>query len=156
MKTIEFQHGAGDTLTMKFGEETPTIPMQQVTIAHWTSENRGFLRQIQISNEYLMVKRPYCPTVAIHVDDLISLAIRAEPMLSFPPIVAASAKENVASLAVKSELPVASYQWQESSDGGATWFDVLGANSATYTRANESALRCVVTNAAGATTSNPV
>jgi photosystem II stability/assembly factor-like uncharacterized protein len=61
---------------------------------------------------------------------------------------------------VASGDPAPSYQWQQSNDGGATWFNVAGATATTYTLPNTDAardaglrFRVVVTNQAGSVTS---
>ena len=53
--------------------------------------------------------------------------------------------------------PSPAYQWQQSTDGGNTWANIGGAQSASYTIASATAsaeFRCVATNTGGSATSN--
>jgi hypothetical protein len=156
MKTIEFSKITGNTIEFVCGDETPRIPMQQVTIPHFSPNNRGWMRQIQISNEFLMIKRPGCPTVGIHVDDIINLAIAAESKLSWPPVfIGQPAKNSLGELtvSVSSELTDVSYQWQSSEDGK-EWKDIDGQRGTGFSDTGFKFVRCVATNGAGSTFSN--
>lgn len=67
-----------------------------------------------------------------------------------------------ASFSITTTGTVLSYQWQISTDGGTTWNDIPGANTASYslvslvTAQNGLRFRCVVTGVCGNSTSNAV
>lgn len=157
MKTITFKNENGK-VWVDTGEETPSQPTQQVTIGHTSSLNMKWARNIQISNEFVFVKRYGCPAVGIHVDDLVALVVSAEPALSWPPAFtkfpqSVSVKFGESStLAVEvaaGELPI-TYQWQSSTDGK-TWTDIAGQTSPTISCKDAGQYRCVASNGAGST-----
>ena len=157
MKTIIFKN-ENDKIVVDTGQETPSHPTQQITINHTSPLNMRWTRNIQISNEYIFAKRYGCPTVGMHVDDFMDLAVAAEPKLSWPPIFtkfpqAQSIKDGESATftieIAKGELPTI-YQWQTSADGK-TWVDIAGETSPSLTTKTPVQYRCVATNAAGST-----
>ena len=85
MKTITFKNEGGQVIVTT-GEENPGMPVNGTSVNHITPLNRKWSRNIQISNEFIFLKRYGCPTVGMHVDDFVALAVAAEPQLSWPPI----------------------------------------------------------------------
>jgi hypothetical protein len=157
MKTITFKNESGK-VWVDTGEETPSQPTQQVTVGHTSPLNVKWARNIQISNEFIFVKRYGCPVVGIHVDDLVALAVAAEPGLSWPPVFikfpqSATVKTGESATFVvevaTGELPT-TYQWQTSTDSS-TWNNLDGQTSPTLVATVAGQYRCVATNGAGST-----
>lgn len=66
---------------------TPTLPARQITIGQFPASNPNFSRQIQISDQYVFVKRGTA-AVAISLPDLVNLALTQETGLTWtPPVV---------------------------------------------------------------------
>lgn len=91
----------------------------------------------------------------------------AEPLVEFAPAISVQPSSTSVAAGATATFkssplaePTASTQWQKSTDAGATWADIGGANSTTYTTPatssgdNGSRYRAVFTNTKGAITSN--
>jgi len=66
---------------------TPTLPARQVTVGQFPANNPNFSRQVQISDQYVFVKRSTY-AVAISLGDLINLALTQEIGLTWtPPVI---------------------------------------------------------------------
>lgn len=111
----------------------------------------------------------------VQMSDLIAALVTLEPTLSWPPVitvqpVAASVTHPAgASFAVTATCEACltlSYQWQHSTDGGATWSNLTNAGvysnvtTATMSISDSTGLdgnlfRCNVTNASGTTATSP-
>lgn len=161
MKTITFKNENGQVVVTT-GEETPAMPTNGTSVNHSTPLNRKWSRNLQISNEFIFLKRYGCPAVGMHVDDFVALAIAAEPGLSWPPIFTkfpqsvTIKKGETATIMVEvavGELQ-ASYQWQFSLEGNG-WTDIEGQTSPTIFCNIAGQYRCVATNGAGSTTTEP-
>ena len=148
---------------MTTGEEWPSAPAQQVTIRHQTPLHPGWVRNIQLSDQFVFVKKHGSPVVGLHVDDLIAAAVAVEPKLSFPPlftefpisITVKAGDSSTMSVKVSSELPDLKYQWQFSTALDSTWVNVDGATSDSEVFKDAGFYRCVATNGAGETTTEP-
>ena len=160
MKTITFKNENGQVI-VDTGEETPGQPTQQITINHTSPLNLRWTRNIQLSNEFLFVKRYGCPAVGMHVDDFIALAVAAEPKLSWPPVFTKfpqsttikSGESATFTIEVSiGELPT-TYQWQTSVDGK-TWLNIDGQTTQTVTVKDSGWYRCVATNDSGSTSTD--
>lgn len=157
MKTIIFKNENGK-VWVDTGEETPGQPTQQVTVGHTSPLNVKWARNIQISNEFVFVKRYGCPVVGIHVDDLVALAVAAEPGLSWPPVFTKFPESATVKIGESTTLSVevaagelpTTYQWQTSTDGK-VWTDIEGQKSFLLSVSQAGQYRCVATNGAGST-----
>ncbi len=159
MKCIStIPNGKPITLPPVFAHEVaPTLPARQVTIGQFPAANPNWSRQIQLSDEYLFIKRGKA-CVAISVPDLINLAFTLEQGLTWtPPVILAQpqskgckAGETVTMLVEAGSEHDLIYQWQVSVDGK-DWSN-CGAESAktntlTVTRDAVGAAyyRCIIT-----------
>lgn len=164
MKIIQFAKTDGKMIA-SIGEAQESGNVQQVSIPHISPLNRRWVRQFQLNQEFLFLKKYQCPTVAFRLDDLVALLLMAEPKISWPPIftrlpVSATIKGGEsASLSVETaigELPT-TYQWQTTDDAKTgTWSNILEANSTTLSVEKEGFYRCVASNEAGNTGTEPV
>jgi hypothetical protein len=94
-----------------------------------------------------------------------AVVINTAPTISTQPADAARVIPNTATFSVTGTgTPTPTYQWQVSTNGGATWNNVtggIGATTASYTTGattagtNGNQYRCVLTNTCGSATSNP-
>jgi hypothetical protein len=81
------------------------------------------------------------------------------PVITLQPAAQSVSAPDPASFSVTASGTAPNYQWQQSSDGGATWADIAGASAATYntgatlTTMNDQRYRVVVDNASGSVTS---
>jgi len=160
MKTITFKNENGQIIVTT-GEETPSQPTQQITIGHISPLNLRWARNIQVSNEFIFVKRYGSPVVGMHVDDFMALAVAAEPKLSWPPVftkfpqtqtIKAGESATLVIEVAKGELET-KYQWQSSKDGKA-WADIAGEISTSLTTKTPVQYRCVATNGSGSTSTD--
>lgn len=80
----------------------------------------------------LSVSIPSSTSAAGHA---VAIAQAPGPVITKQPEDASVLYNETATFEVTAEAPsgTVSYQWQKSTDGGATWVDVVGANAATYT-----------------------
>ena len=143
-------------------EVTPQQPARQVTMNYTNAANPRWSRSVQISNEYLFIKRGTL-AVAIPLEDIINLGMTMEVDLTWtPPIIKgqpASAAGTVGQpvdfvFTVGSEYNV-TYHWEQTVDGGKTWTPVsdgaefAGSNTAKLTVTPPAAgvinLRCTAT-----------
>lgn len=179
MKTITLKNTGNLPQTLYVSEETPpTQPTRQVTINHLTTDNPRWPRNIQLSNEFIFVKRAGCPSVGMHVDDFIQLCARVEPGISWPPLFiqhvltqGIPAKVEAQFAPSNPELSEADnkieYRWQSGDNHAVTWTDLKdddvfsGCATSTLLIVNKlgdlpTVLRCVATNGAGSRSSTPV
>lgn len=114
----------------------PQMPARQVSIGYTNVANPKWSRMLQVSDEYLFVKRGKV-AVAIPLHEVINLAMTQEVDLTWtPPIVhtepasvqAAAGQSVTLEFIVTSEYDV-TYQWETSSDGK-VWSSVPGGNAA--------------------------
>lgn len=77
---------------------TPTMPTRQVTVGQFPAANPNFSRAIQLSDEFLFIKRGTY-AVAISTADLVNLALQEEVNLTWTPPVILTQPVNVASAA---------------------------------------------------------
>jgi hypothetical protein len=83
------------------------------------------------------------------------VAATTPPTVTAQPSNASVCVGNDATFTASSSTPGVNYQWQVSTDGGATWTDIAGANSSTYTlsaaalSANNNKYRAVITTQCG-------
>tara|TARA_R110000868_G_scaffold245626_7_gene502233 strand:+ start:18280 stop:19455 length:1176 start_codon:yes stop_codon:yes gene_type:complete len=63
---------------------TPTAPARQITIGQFPSNNPNFSRQIQISDQFVFVKRGTY-SVAINLADVVNIALTEEVNLTWTP-----------------------------------------------------------------------
>jgi hypothetical protein len=161
MKTITFKSLNGDAV-LTSGEKVPMQPTRLVTVHNSAVLNPQWIRNLQLSSEFVFIKRYGSPTVGVHVDDLIALAIAIEPKLSWPPLfkllpqnqsIKAGETANL-SIETVSELPDVTYQWQSSIDGK-DWTDIKDAVSGSLAGIGGGFYRCVATNAAGSSSTEP-
>lgn len=141
---------------------------QRVTILDAT--NRQFLRTIVLSNDGVRVSRG-TTSAGIAMADLFSALATLESALTWAPIITVqpvaryipSGTGTAFAVTATSETDI-SYQWQKSTDSGATWGNqantgvYTGATTATLTISDVASLggneyRCVVTNSSGSTNS---
>ena len=156
MKTISFKNENGNIIVVP-GEETPMAPAQQVTVRHVSPLNPGWVRNVQLTNEFVLIKKHGCPPTGIHVDDLIALANAVQPKLSWPPVFSSQPRlaDGVLSVELVSELPDLKLQWQTSSDG-ATWNNIQSADKLSCSTTVAGLYRCIAENGAGQTISEPI
>lgn len=179
MKTITLKNTGNLPQTLYVSEETPpTQPTRQVTINHLTTDNPRWPRNIQLSNEFIFVKRAGCPTVGMHVDDFIALCTRAEPSISWPPIfikhviaqgspATVEAQFNPTNPELSETDNKIAYQWQSGDNRTVLWNDLQdnevfsGCTTSKLSIVNKPGdsaivLRCIATNSAGSRASSPV
>src|ERR1039458_2359985 len=153
MKCIStIPNGNPITLPPVFAHEVaPTLPARQVTIGQFPAANPNWSRQIQLSDEYLFIKRGKA-CVAISVPDLINLAFTLEQGLTWtPPVILAQPQSmkckagDAATFAVEagSEHELI-YQWQHSTDG-TKWENCDRETKATLTCTPAGFYRCIIT-----------
>jgi hypothetical protein len=137
-------------------EVTPGLPARQVSIGAGTVENPNWHRSIQISDEFVFVKRGKL-AVAVSIADVINLAMAVEPGLTWSPPKIMKQPESVEAIAptratfkvqASSEYNIG-YQWQESQDGK-TWQEISDESAKTETltvqcsAAGQKFIRCLV------------
>ena len=102
---------------------TPTLPARQVTVGQYTSANLNWSRQIQLSDEYVFVKRSTY-AVAISLADIVNMALTQElnftwtpPVILTQPVATSVAAAAQATLTTNagSEYTV-TYTWRELSE----------------------------------------
>lgn len=105
------------------------FPVQQQTIVHVASGNRGHHRHIQISQAGAIVRTPGKNLgVVFEKQFLVDLATDIEPRLSYAPVASKLGKELTVNIA--SELKP-DLQWQVSADNGKTFTDISGQTTNT-------------------------
>ena len=137
-------------------------PAQRTTICHVNPLHRNWARDVQITPEYVLIKRHKCPTIGVSISDLVALAVSQEPGLSWPPVFSQMPESvnikngttAILSAAIAAgELP-ASLKWQSSTDGK-SWEDISGQTGNSMTASVSGQYRCVATNAKGITATSP-
>jgi hypothetical protein len=80
--------GSTSNLNVKFfvSTATPTMPSQRVTVAQYPASNPSFSRAVQVSSEYVFIKRGTA-SFAISLADLAGIAIGQVPALSYSPLI---------------------------------------------------------------------
>lgn len=154
MKTITLTKQPDGSFKIDFGEMTPTMPLHPRTVGHSFEINRAWTHHVQIDENWLFVKRPRRAMVAIHLDEIVNLALLAEPMLSHPPIFNKQPTADDLTVETASKLDGAKHQWQKSDDGK-TWQNIDGQDSTSLTDKGHKHVRCIASNAAGQTISDP-
>jgi len=114
---------------------TPTLPARQITIGQFPSNNPNFSRQIQISDQYLFVKRGTY-SVAINLADVVNIALTEEVNLTWTPPVSLvqpvsascvhSSTAATFTFSVGSEYTL-TYQWQYLN--GSTWTNITSGSA---------------------------
>lgn len=177
MKTISLKPSGVALQPIYVGEGEPTIPTDQKTINHTNPANRRHPRNIQVSNEYIFVKRYGSPTVAIDVDDFVQLCCQVEPKLSWAPLFLTNVVTNGNPVTIESQFEThnpelseadnaITYKWQRGEGHGSNWQDMQDdatfsgcqTNKLTVSKAEGAQailIRCVATNAAGSRSSLP-
>lgn len=152
-------------------EDTATEPTRSVTINHVSEHNHTHPRNIQLSNEFVFVKRYGSATVGIHVDDLIQLLTSIEPSLSWPPkfiknvmtqgdTVTVEAQFESHNPELTTEQNAIAYKWQQREHPSVKWSDITEGGIFSDVTTNKISvknsaeipsveIRCVATNAAG-------
>lgn len=133
------------TITFYKLTATPTQPAQQTTITEFPATNPSWARGIQITSEYVMVKRG-TGSFAIPISDLVGIAVDQVPALSYPPFIivqplatscnsAASNSTNTAQFNVTANSEsTLTYAWREYN--GSAWSSNITngtSHNATYT-----------------------
>jgi hypothetical protein len=159
---------------------TPMQPSQRVTVAQIPASNPAFSRAVQVSSEYVFVKRG-TSSFAISLDDLCGIAIGQVPTLSYTPletlqpknatVIAGGSNHANFTVLANSETDL-TYQW--SANNGAAWYSnisntsnnsggaykVYGNTTLAITPASNSpnhySIVCRIYNAAGNTNSTAV
>ena len=134
---------------------TPTLPVRQITLGQIPAANPNWVRQIQCSDEFVFIKRPPSYAVAISLADFVNIGLSQELNLTWtPPIIltqpAPASCVHSSTAAKFTVVPgseyVLSYNWQYSSDGGATWANATGTiNGTVYTNNTTATLPCTPT-----------
>jgi hypothetical protein len=134
---------------------TPTLPVRQITLGQIPAANPNWVRQIQCSDEFVFIKRPPSYAVAISLADFVNIGLSQELNLTWtPPIIltqpAPASCVHSSTAAKFTVVPgseyVLSYNWQYSSDGGATWANATGTiNGTVYTNNTTATLTCTPT-----------
>jgi hypothetical protein len=145
-------NGKQITLPPVFAHEiTASLPARQVSIAQFPATNPNWSRYLQLSDEYLFVKRGKA-AVAISIADLINLAFVLEPGLTWtPPVILVQPqskqckKGDAATFTVEagSEYDLI-YQWQHSADGK-SWENCDKETKSTLNCTLAGFYRCIVT-----------
>lgn len=118
---------------------TPTSPIRLVTVGQIPSNNANWSRQVQISDQYVFVRRNSYG-VAISLSDIITLALTQETGLTWTPPVINTQPSNASAVhsstaatftvVAGSEYSM-TYQWQYSTNGGSSWSNCTGTVSGT-------------------------
>jgi len=165
-----------NTLTGAASTYTITAQPQQITIGNYPSGNPNFARQVQLTSDAVIIRKPGTENVAIKVSDIVALAVSLYPNLTYKPLITTqpTSQSCVHSSTAATFTIVASaetaitYQWQYSVDG-VSWSNATGTvNGCVYTNGTTASLtctptttgqtgyfhRCVATNATGSTNSS--
>ena len=132
-----------------------SMPCQQVTVFQFNPNNRHFIRHVQLSHEAVFIKSRF-GSFGIANDDLVDVAIKIEPSLTYAPIFQKKLTNDL-KVTVHSEIEP-DLQWQVSDDGK-EWMDVIGEKRETLDRTTIKVgqfVRCVASGEAGQMISNPV
>ena len=148
---------------------TPTLPARLVTVGQFPPNNPNFSRQLQISDQYVFVKRGTY-AVAISLNDICSMALNEEVNLTWtPPAIltepanasCAHSSTSASFVALAGSEYTMTYAWYESADGvtyGSALtttgiYNVATAGTLTITPTNTAKngyyYKCVVTDNAG-------
>lgn len=153
------------------GTPTPTLQWQRSTdsgatyanIAGATSTtfNTGATTLAQNGERYRAIATNSAGTATSNVATLTVNPAPVAPAITTQPVSqAVAAPASATFTAAASGVPTPTWQWQVSTDGGATFANVTGATSASYTTPtttsadNGKRYRAVATNSAGSATSN--
>lgn len=146
------------TITAELSEKDFVLPVQLVTIGHGVSTNLHHPRHVQISNEALFVKRmPRADlkrkgsAIGWLIDELVDVFVAIDPNLTDAPQFLEHPKENDLSVVINSEIEFTE-KWEQSDDGK-DWVEFDKDKNGTIPG---KLYRCIATNAAGSTISNPV
>jgi len=167
-------------VTFYISSGTPTQPSQRVTVPQYAVGNAGFTRAVQLSSEYVFIKRG-TSSVAIPIADLANIAVGQDANLSYSPLItvqplatsansAANAPDNTASFNVSANsestlnyawMQNAAGSWSELSNGSTNNSTILVEsnvlNIATTTNEqNGFGYLCIVQNSTGNTNTNEV
>lgn len=159
-------------------EGEPTEPVRHVTINHVSANNHQHPRNIQISNEFIFVKRYGAASVGIHVDDLVQLLTSVEPSLSWPPKFIKNVMTQGETVTIEAQFEESNpelneaqnavkYQWQQREHPSVKWQDIKDEGAFSGSATNKLSvkndpkmlaveIRCVATNAAGSRASNSI
>jgi len=111
---------------------TPSLPTRLVTVGQFPANNPNFSRQLQISDEYVFVKRSSYG-VAISLSDIVNIALTEEVNLTWTPPVILTDLSNESCVhsstsatftVVAGSEYVMTYSWYESANG-ITWGSAL-------------------------------
>lgn len=86
MKTATLANTGVNAQTLYQSTGNVSSPTQQVTVGQFPPLNPTFSRGVQVSDEYVFVKRGTY-AVGISLSDLVSLAVNIEPNLSYVPYI---------------------------------------------------------------------
>lgn len=86
MKTATLTNTGVNAQTLYESTGNVSSPTQQVTVGQFPALNPTFSRGVQVSDEYVFVKRGTY-SVGIALTDLVSLAVNIEPNLSYVPYI---------------------------------------------------------------------
>ena len=166
--------GQAVTIVGTVSDLTFTNPTQQVTVGEFPTDNASWSRAIRLSNQALFCIRTATPKVAFLISAWTKLAVAIENTLTWTPKIttqpanAAAVHDSTSAtftVVAVSEL-TKTYQWQVSSNAGASYSNLTdagiysGTATATLTvtpvtniAQNGYYYRCVITNGAGSTNS---
>lgn len=150
---------------------TPNQPSQRVTIAQFPATNPSFSRSIQISEDYLFIKRGTY-NFAIPLTDLAGIAVAEVPGLSYAPFITGEPDDancvantsNASFVVTANSESTLSYAWRE--NNGSAWsanlttagiYDVTVAGRLVVTPTTNAqdgyGYLCILYNSAGSTNS---
>lgn len=106
---------------------TPTLPTKQVTVGQFPAANPNWSRQIQLSDQYLFIKRGSYG-VAIPLNDLVNIALTEEVNLTWTPPIILTQPSAAACVATASATQTLTNDGTNVSDG-----DQVAVGGKTYT-----------------------
>jgi hypothetical protein len=87
LTTVDPGNGANTcNVTFYVSTATQSRPAQQVTIAQYPTSNPAFARAVQVSDEFLFVKRG-TGVVAFPISDLCGIGVSQVPAVSYSPLI---------------------------------------------------------------------